>query len=87
MIDSVVYVLKPLCELTDLLAAEKRVSVSAIKPMQRICSNMLILKDDDTDLAKDMKERIKCDLLQCYSEPESNQLLSVCSFLDPQFKK
>ena len=88
VIDSVVSVLKPLRELTDLLAAEKSVSVSAIKPLvQRICSNMLILKDDDTDIAKDMKERIKCDLLQSYSEPETNQLLSVCSFLDPRFKK
>ena len=44
---------------------------------------MLMLKDDDTDLAKDMKEQIKCDLLQRYSDPEVNLLLSVCSLLDP----
>ena len=64
VIDSVISVLKPLHELTDLLAAEKRVKVFAVKPLvQCICNNILMLKDDDIDLAKDMKERIKCDLL------------------------
>ena len=88
VIDSVIAVLKPLHELTDLLAAEKRVSVSAVKPLvASICSKMLALKDNDTELAKDMKERIKCDLLQRYSDADTNQLLSVCSFLDPRFKK
>jgi len=76
VIDSMISVLKPLHELTDLFAAEKRVNVSAVKPLvQRIRNNMLMLKDDDTDLAKDMKEQIKCDLLQRYSDPEVNLLL------------
>jgi len=67
-------------ELTDLLAAEKRINVSAVKPLvQLICNNMLELNDDDTDLAKDMKERIKCDLLRRYSDPEVNLPLSVCT--------
>ena len=60
----------------------------AVKPLvASICSKMLALKDDDTELAKDMKDRIKCDLLQRYSDPHTNQLLSVCSFLDARFKK
>jgi len=63
IIDSIVYVLKPLRELKDILAA-KRVSVSAVKPLvQSICNDMLAINDEDTDLAKDMKARIKCDLL------------------------
>ena len=62
--------------------------MSAVKPLvASICSKMLALKDDDTELAKDMKDRIKCDLLQRYSDPHTSQLLSVCSFLDPRFKK
>ena len=85
VIDSLIAVLKPLHELTDLLAAEKRISVKPL--VASICSKMLALKDDDTELAKDMKERIKCDLLQRYSDTDTNQLLSVCSFLDPRFKK
>ena len=81
-------VLKPLRELTDILAAEKRVSVSAVKPLvQRICNKMLESNNEDTDLAKDMKARIKCDLLCRYDDPEVDQLLSLCSFVDPRFKK
>ena len=64
MIDSVVSILQPLCELTDFLAAEKRISVSAVKPlMLRICGNKLVFNDDDTDVAKDMKVTIKFDLM------------------------
>ena len=71
-------VLKPLRELTDILAAEKRVSVSAVKPLvQRICNKMLESNNEDTDLAKDMKARIKCDLLRRYDDPEVDQLLSL----------
>ena len=87
-LDSMIAVLKPLRELTDVLAAEKRISISALKPLvERICNKMLAPNDEDTDLAKDMKAWIKCDLLRQYSDPEIDQLLSVCSFLDPRFKK
>ena len=87
-IDSMISDLKPLRELTDILAAEKRVSVSAVKPLvQRICNKMLESNNEDTDLAKDMKARIKCDLLCRYDDPEVDQLLSLCFFVDPCFKK
>ena len=81
-------VLKPLHELTDILTAETRVGVSAVKPLiQRICNKMLESNNKDTDLAKDMKAWIKCDLLWRYDDREVDQLLSFCSFVDPHFKK
>ena len=55
--------------------------------MASTCSKMLAFKNDDTEMAKGMKELIKCNLLQQYSVTDTNQLLSVCSFLDPRFKK
>jgi len=80
-------VLKPLQKLTDILAAEKRVSVSAVKPLvQRICDNMLATSDEDTNVAKDMKSRIKSDLLHRYSDPDIDKLLAKCSFLIPDSK-
>ena len=55
IIDAIITVLKPLRELTDILAAEKRVSVLAVKPLvQRICNTMLATDDEDTDLAKEI---------------------------------
>jgi len=44
--------------------------------------------DEDTDLTKNMQSWIlKFDLLQRYSDPEIDKLLSKCCFADPQFKK
>ena len=81
-------VLKPLHELTDILSAEKSVSVSVVKPLvQHICEKILVCKGEDADLTKDMKERIKCDLLQRYNDPDVDELLTICSFVDPRFKK
>ena len=42
--------------------------------------------DDDTDLTKEMKERIKVDLELRYLDPEFDNLLEVSLFLDPRFK-
>ena len=66
VIDSVVSVLQPLHELTNFLIAEKRISGLAVKSLvQHICNNtLLVYNDDDTDMVKDMKERIKVDLMQ-----------------------
>lgn len=80
-IDSMISVLKPLCELTDILATEKRVSISALKPIvQRICNIMLESNNEDTDLAVDMKAWIKCDLPQHYDDPEVDQFAIVVFF-------
>ena len=40
--------------------------------------------DDDTDLTKEMKERIKVDLQLRYLDSEFDHLLEVSSFLDPK---
>jgi len=73
-------ILKLLRKLTDILAAEKIVSVSAVKPLvQRICDNMLAASDEDTDLAKDIKSQIKSDILQ-RCDPEIDKLLSKMLF-------
>ena len=54
-----------------------------MKPLvQHICNNMLESNNKDTDLAKDMKAQIKCDLLGQYKDPEVDQLLTLCSLLE-----
>ena len=64
-IDSMISVLKSLHKLTDILAVEKGVSISAVKLLvQRIFNKMLQSNNEDTDLATDMKAQIKYDLLQ-----------------------
>ena len=62
-------------------------TVSAVKPIVHyITTEVLAAKDEDTDLTKEMKERMRVDLELHYSDPDIGQLLSITSFLDPIFK-
>ena len=87
VLDSIVGALKPLKEMTDVLSGEKGVTVSAVKPIVHyITTEVLVAKDEDTGLTKEMKERMKVDLELRYSDSCLDQLLSLASFLDPRFK-
>ena len=84
VLDSIIGALKPLKEMTDVLSGEKGVTVYAVKPIvQHITTELLVAKEGDTELTKEMKEWIKVDLELRYSDPGINQLLAIASFLDP----
>lgn len=86
VLESVVAVLSPLREFTDLLAGEKKVTVSAILPLLRhIQDSILANTPGESNLTKEIKARIKSDLQSRYSE-EITLFLRVCTFLDPRFK-
>ena len=51
-----------------------------------ITTDILVEKEGDSELIKEMKERVKVDLEVRYSNPQISQLLELASFLDPCFK-
>jgi len=74
-------------ERTEKLAAEECVTVSAVKPMPSyLTEKVLVAENDDTNLTKEMKRRIKDDLEARYENSGINFLLELSSFLDPRFK-
>ena len=78
-----------LSDLTDILSAEKYVTVSAILPlMDLLNSKFLKEREEDTQLTADIKEKIRTDLNTRLSSYNSHQLLllQAACFLDPQFK-
>ena len=86
VLESVVAVLSPLREFTDLLAGEKKVTVSAILPLLHHIQNTILTNTPgESNLTKEIKARIKSDLENRYSE-EITLFLRVCTFLDPRFK-
>ena len=86
VLESVVAVLSPLREFTDLLAGEKKVTVSAILPLLHHIQNTILTNTPgESYLTKEIKARIKSDLENRYSE-EITLFLCVCTFLDPRFK-
>jgi len=73
--------------MTDALSGESCVTISAVKPIVSHISDKLEEEDGDTDMTKEIKERIKVDLELRYIDDEDiEQLLELTSFLDPQFK-
>ena len=60
--------LSPLSTLTDILSEESYVTVSAVLPIVNLIDNNLSrAKDTDTQLTKDIKQRIKQDITHRYT--------------------
>lgn len=46
---------KPVCEFTDVLSAEKYVTSSCVLPLLQLCQEVLSAKETDVKLTKDIK--------------------------------
>lgn len=79
--------LNPLMEFTDALSGEEYVSMSYVKPVLHLLNNTVLpLADDDTDLTNDMKRAILKYFNEKYSDPATDDLLDMASFVDPRFR-
>jgi len=86
ILHSIAAALKPLKVMTDALSGESCVTISAVKPILSHISDKLEEEDGDTDMTREIKERIKVDLELRYIDEDIEQLLELTSFLDPRFK-
>ncbi len=87
VLESVNSALAPLKDFTDILSGESYVTVSTIKPILRHPDEEVLVDcDKDTQLTKDIKERVKMYLHRKYAEAEVNELICVCCLLDLRFK-
>ena len=87
MLESLNKALAPLAGLTDIIFGEDYVTVSTVKPLlHHINTKALAVENDNTELTRDIKERIKSCLTEKYSDNEVNMLLDMATMLDPRFK-
>ena len=87
ILQSIATALKPLKFMTVALSGESCDTISAVKPLlNHLLEKVLVADDDNTDLMKEIKERIKVDLELRYLDSEFDHLLELSSFLDPRFK-
>ena len=87
VLESINKALAPLADLTDIISGEDYVTVSVVKPLlHHISTKALAVENDDTELTRDIKERIKSCLTEKYSDNEVNMLLDIATVLDPRFK-
>ena len=87
VLESVNAALSPVAEFTDFMSGEKYVSISAIKPLMRHLEDILLQeKEEESELTKNIKQRIFEYMESKYSDPSIQDLLNLCTFLDPRFK-
>ena len=87
VLESIQAALGPLADFTDMLSAENYVTVSALNPVLHVLTSQVLLrKEEDTSLTKEIKTRVQ-DYLEnkYYSDAELKELLNVASFIDPRF--
>ena len=87
VLQSVAAALKPLKVMTDALSGEKCITISAVKPLlNHLINEVLVEKEEDTELTKEIKEKIRVDIELRYTDADFEHLLELSSFLDPRFK-
>ena len=73
---------------TDTLSGESCITGLAIKPLlNHLLEKMLVAEDYDTDVTKEMKERIKVDLELRYLDTDFDHLLEISSLPDPKLSE
>ncbi len=79
--------LSPISELTDFLSGEYHATISSVIPvLHNLKTKILIAKEEEAELTKDIKKTIVGDLHSRYSNPSIQKLLHTATFLDPRFK-
>ena len=72
--------------MTDALSGEKCVTISTVKPLLNHLINEVLAEKEDTELTKEIRERIRVDIELRYIDADFEHLLELASFLDPRFK-
>ena len=86
VLESLQSAIKPLADFTDMLSGEKRVTLSALRPVLHIFkTDILAESDENTTLTADIKRRILVYMEDKYQDNQIGELLDVASFLDPRF--
>ena len=87
VLESINKALAPLVDLTDIISVEDYVTVSTVKPLlHHISTKALAVENNDTELTRDIKEKIKSHPTEKSSDNEVNMLLDIATALNPHFK-
>ncbi len=87
VLESVTAALKPLQDFTDALSGEAYISVSYLKPVIHLLNTEILSpKESDTELTKEIKTKALEYLNDKYTDPATDELLTMATFMDPIFK-
>lgn len=76
----------PLSSFTDALSGEKEPTLSSVLPLKWKIFSCLTVKDGESILSHDMKDKIRTDFTTRYESRLLDTLLNTATFLDARFK-
>lgn len=77
---------KMLQEITTALSGENYVTASCVLPLYKTIYESLQFQDGDSDLCKEIKEKILSPLVKRYGNQELKSLLWISTLCDPRFR-
>ena len=85
--EELVEILKHFYQATEILSGELYPTIGVVFPiLNRFLTVLLISGNNDKDVAKKIKEKIKQDLITRYQSDEIENVLHISMYLDPRFK-
>ena len=80
-------VMKPIVQITEVMGAEKWVSLTAVRPLlHKLTCKHLVDNPSDTHLKRSLKKAVLADLESRYTDSSTADLINKACFLDPRFK-
>ena len=80
-------VMKPIVQITEVIGAEKWVTLSAVRPLlHKLTCKHLVSAPSDSRLKKSLKNAILTNLKSRYTDPDVEDLIDKACFLDPRLK-
>ena len=88
VLQAIAAALKHLKVMIDVLSGKKYPTILAVKPLlNHLITEVLVDKEEDIELTKEMKERIRVDMKLRYAvDSDIDHLLQVACFLNPRLK-
>lgn len=79
-------IIGPLSSFTDALSGEKEPTLSSVLPLKWKLLSLLTVKEGESTLSCEMKEKIRKDFTARYESRLLDTVLNTATFLDPRFK-
>jgi len=85
--ESLAEALSPLEDLTDFLSGDSHITISSVIPvLYNLATKVLKVKEDDSTLAKNIKQHVISYMEEKYTDSKTKEILNIATFLDPRFK-
>lgn len=87
ILNEILKMLKPFELVSKEICGEKYVTCSKVIPIVNALLHEVHALNPESDLGKDLKQKLIIELQKRFSDIESNQILSIATIVDPRFKR